>query len=141
MNLTGDNSEVKTEIQSQLSTIIDYTFRGNLGLPSITDVSTAVVNDAHNKTILAIKKAFDVYVDDVISGAGFIATPVGLNSIDHLFNIKRNLKARVEIKKYGSTIDNFVEIDAYVKSVLKNKTITEERLEQLNAYISSLFGE
>ena len=141
MNITADNSAVKQSVENNATENIAKAFSGNLGLPPLTDVINAVVIESNNKTVQAIVLAFDTFTNDIIAQAGLVPVPAGTKPIDYLMNLKRNLQARLDMNKYGTTPDNLVVIEAYLKSVLQDQDLTQAHLEQLNVYMLTLFPD
>ena len=120
---------------------VDVAFSGTVGLPSLPAVASAVIADSHNQALEAINNAFEKFTETLLSDIGIEKPATGTRAIDHLQNVKRNLKKRLEMRRTGDTSDNFTEIENYLRSVLKNKDLSEPRLNALNAYIDTLLKE
>jgi len=144
INQPNINTEQKEQlidmVTVDLNQNLESAFRGTIGLPSFATVVKGVNTDSYNKTVSFINSAFDNFAKETIITLGFTA-PTNQRPLDYLVNLKKNINARIEMKRRGDTSEAFVEIDKYLKTVISNGDITDKHLEYLQSRLDDILRE
>lgn len=120
---------------------VDSLNNGSLGLPSLIRSAKGIETVTFNKTVEAMLKGHERFADSIITQAGLNSTPSNTRPLDYLINVKKNIEARAKFKSRGANSDQFVEINNYLKSVVKDKNISDDVLEDLNIRLDELLKE
>lgn len=136
-----DKQEIIDFLINDAQNNITEGFKGGIGLPSITECVNGVIVDSNNKSVDAVLAAFENFTTDLLTQIGIAPPASGTTAIDHLQNLKLNLRKRIEMQRVGGMTEDFTAIDNYLKSVLLNQDITAARLQELNTFIDDLLKE
>lgn len=141
-NISGEDKEELLEIMSEgVLNTIDYTFRGQLGLPSLLICSQAISNESYNNTVISVRQAMDNFVREVIDSANINVDPMFKTKqkpFDYLMNIKTNIQKRLDMQRLGDRSEAFVQIDKFLSTVVRDKDLSDENLERLDKEIDKL---
>lgn len=148
-----------TVTQEQLQTLIDQFVESYLlpeldntffdkqvgGLPPITEVSEAISIESYNKTVSAIDSAINRFASDLMLDLGVVYDSTETQKpIDFLFNVRRNLKLRLDYKQNGNYSETFTQLDNYLRKVFGKSDsflLSDSELEQLNETFRKTFKE
>lgn len=141
----GLSSDIQTEILDMLTQDVtsqmNDTFRGSIGLPALSVCAEAIKGSARNSTIEAMSRAFNMFSSEIITNAGISpSSDASVAPFDYLINVKKFLQTRMDFAKIGVTNEKFEETEAYLKTVIKNKDLTEQNLKNLNDYLDDLLA-
>lgn len=124
--------------------VINDTFTGRIGLPSFTDVASGAVSDTWNQTIDNINSAFQIIAVETIRDIGLNVSVEDIRTtrpIDLLQNMKKNIRARIQMKKVGGTSVAFTEINNYLETIIPDGDLSDTNLELLNSRIEEILKE
>lgn len=134
-------NEIKAIFIEDVDSNLKEALGGKVGLPSLKECSTAVVNESHNKTIGAISLAFDKFARSLIQQLGVVNPGQNVRPIDQLLNMKRHLKSRLDMPKMGATAEEITAVQETLKTLLVNKDMSETRLLKLNKTVEEILNE
>jgi hypothetical protein len=123
---------------------VEDAFRGTVALPELFDVVASANVESYNSTVSSLSNSFTLFIEGVISDLGIepnTDSTKPLASVDYLINVKTNIRKRLEMKQRGATSEAFVDIEKYLSTVLVNKKITDDNLQDLNDRIDELLRE
>lgn len=134
-----DKQELLDIINQEYNNLIDDTFTGTLGLPSLFEVSEAIVNNSSNKTREHIINSFNTLTLEIMDEMGIDKNSVTNSPVDYLVHVKTNLEKRLEMKLNNDVSDNFKLFDNFIKTAYNKKIITEPEIETLNNNLNKYF--
>ena len=124
-------------LTNDLNTSIDDTFDSSLGLNSLLQVGQDIELLTYNQTVNSIKNSFLLFGDNLIQSLG-VVNRNGINSIDYLENLKRNIRRRIAIQKHGVYTSELYTLNEYIKSITKDGQVSDSEILKLGQLIDSL---
>jgi hypothetical protein len=137
----NDIQEILVELQTDAEENVGTAFEANLGLPSIGTTVQAVNTETYNSVVNVINTTFQTFNKNIISNLNINPSPTGQKPFDYLLNLKRNLDARDKFKQTNAYSDRFVEIDNYLKTVVKDGRISDSVLDELHIQLKDLLKD
>jgi len=118
--------------------------RSNIILPNLYDVTTGIKADSYNRTRDAFLTATETFVQSVINSdkiydvkdPGFSINKIGTTKqepsyVDYLVNLKRNIRARIEILNMGVSTPELARLNSVIEPNIKSKDMSIENLNKI----------